>query len=589
MNGAPPPNTMLPRSRVLWTGLLPLFAALPLAAAIAAVHRWFPDSPEQAVARVGGLLLAVIVAVPTAVLWRLRRETAPSDLGLAVVVGTLTVLVAGYLYSISSSILVRADTLIWSEGPFVSDILKFRIGYPLYTAPANLESFFYPPGAQWLTYGIARLAGFADSIPAYRVIQLVYAALAALLAAAATLRLLVMVRPDRAATIGPWWGAVWVPFLFLCATNAQTNPFAYALHNDGLSVLVSAAAYFLLAEYAATRRLSWLVLLVLIPVAGFYVKQSLVVWAALGAGYLVVFDRPRSLQRAAVFTISAFALVVGGYSLGRWTWGADFHYWVIEDLRNHPFSPLRSVQHALSAWAWFAAGTGGALLLFGRRWRHIAGLWVVWLLLLAQQAWTSGIAWMLNHLGPGSLLAGIWFAAALATAWPRRGQQPRSAFAWTRAGLVTLGTLLCFSGLGMVRVPVLVLPPDLDRYVSAIEKEFDGMDAERVLLDAGTWVYLPSRTVPKDRGAAVGDLGYSGLGDFSGMLGRIRGRTYQRILVHSWHTVDFGYDHHSWRSSSGIRAALDQNYREVRRISAVKGQEDGTPFLREISVLEPLP
>jgi len=580
---------MPPRRPALLAGTLALLAALPLAMTINAVHQHNADSPERAVMRTGLMLVLLLVAAPAVVAMRKRGDTTPGDLGLSLVAAAAIVLAGVYLFTVSSSVLVRADTLIWSEGPFVSDIMKFRIGYPLYTAPANLESFFYPPGAQLLTYAIARLTGFATSVPAYRVIQLAYAGAASVLAAAATMRLLALARPGRAAAISPWWGAFWVPFLFLCATNAQTNPFAHALHNDGLSVLVTSAAYFLLVEYAATRRLGILVLLGLLPAAGFYVKQSLVIWAALVTGYLVVFDQPRSLRRATLYAIGAFGLAAAGYGAGRWAWGPDFHYWVIEDLGNHPFSPLRSVQHALSAWVWFAAGTASALLLFGRAWRGIVGLWIVWLLLLAQEAWTSGIAWMLNHMGPGSLLAGAWFAAALAAAWPRSGARPRTVLAWSRAGLVTAGTLLCFSGLGMVRVPVPVLPPDLDRYVSAIEQEFAGMNPARVLLDAGTWVYLPAQVVMKDRSAAVGDLGYSGLGDFSGILARIRGRSYQRILVRSWGTRDFGYDHYLWRHSSGIRAALEENYREVRRIPAVTGQEAGTPFLREISVLEPRP
>ena len=115
------------------------------------------------------------------------------------------------------------------------------------------------------------------------------------------------------------------------------------------------------------------------------------------------------------------------------------------------------------------------------------------------------------------------------------------------------------------------------------------MKAERVLLDAGTWVYLTDKVIMKDRAGTVGELGSSGQGDFSGLLSRIRGRYYARIVVRSLHRPDFGYDYYLWRKSSGIRAALLEHYREVRRIPAVEGQEDGTPFLREISVLEPMP
>lgn len=577
------------RSRLLLVGAVALVAALPLAIVIAAIHGASPDNVERAVARVGALLIVLMGAAPLVVLALRRRAATPGALGLALIAAAAVVLAGVYLYWASPAVLLRADTLIWSEGPFVNDILKFRIGYPLYSDPKNLESFFYPQGTQMLTYALAWITGHATSIPAYRVIQVVYAALAALFATAATMRILAMSRPQRAAEVSPWWGALLTPLLFLCATNALTNPFAHELHNDGLTVLVSVLAYYMLAEYAATRRVVLLVALALVPAVGFHVKQSLVVWAALVTGYLVVFDEPRSLGRAAAYAVAAFGLSYAGYALARAAWGPDFQYWVIEDLKHHPFSVLRSVQHALDAWVYFAVGLVGGLVLIGEEWRRLAGLWVVAMLLLAQEAYTSGIAWMLNHMGPGSLLAGIWFAAALVAVWPRDTKRPVGILPWARAGAAALLTMFCFSGLALVRIPVASLPGDIERYVSAIEGEFRGMDASRVLLDAGSWVYLPDRVVMKDRGAAVGDLGYSGLGDFSGMHERIRTRYYKRILVRALNTPDFGYDHYSWpKKSGGTRALLLANYREVRRIRAVEGEEDGTPYLREISVLEPL-
>ncbi len=589
MMAAEPVHTAPARGRLVLVGALALLAALPLAMVIAAVHAAFPDSPERAVARVGALLIVLMGGAPLVVLALRRRTASPGALGLALIAAAAVVLSGVYLYWASSAVLLRADTLIWSEGPFVADILKFRIGYPLYSAPANLESFFYPPGTQLLTYALAWLTGHATSIPAYRVIQVVYAAVAALLATATTMRVLSMARPGRAAELSPWWGALLAPLLFLCATNALTNPFAHELHNDGLSVLVSVFAYYLLAEYAATRRVALLVALALVPALGFYVKQSLVVWAGLVTGYLVVFDQPRSFGRAAVYAVAAFGLSYAGYAIARAAWGPDFYYWVIEDLKHHPFSVLRSVQHALDAWVYFAAGLVGGLILVGRDWRRVAGLWVVAMLLLAQEAYTSGIAWMLNHMGPGSVLTGIWFAAALVAVWPRGVVHPPHFLPWARAGLAAVLTLFCFSGLGLVRIPVSSLPKDIERYVSAIEGEFRGMDASKVLLDAGSWVYLPDKVVMKDRSAAVGDLGYSGLGDFTGMHDRLRTRYYQRILVRSLKTPDFGYDHYLWpEKSGGTRAILLANYREVRRIPAVEGEEDGTPYLREISVLEPV-
>jgi hypothetical protein len=93
----------------------------------------------------------------------------------------------------------------------------------------------------------------------------------------------------------------------------------------------------------------------------------------------------------------------------------------------------------------------------------------------------------------------------------------------------------------------------------------------------------------KDRAPSIGERGVSETGDFSGILGRLRQRHYTKILVRNFHSGDFWYDHELWKTSSGIRQALEQNYRETRRIEPISGMPDNArpyPF-NEISVLEP--
>jgi hypothetical protein len=63
----------------------------------------------------------------------------------------------------------------------VNDVIKFRSGVPLYGPPADFDSFYYTPGSQLLTYGLAKLAGAATSVPAYRVVQLLYTLAATLI------------------------------------------------------------------------------------------------------------------------------------------------------------------------------------------------------------------------------------------------------------------------------------------------------------------------------------------------------------------------------------------------------------------------
>ncbi len=575
------------RARALLGGVLALAAAVLSAWLVALIHSANAGNAERAVALTGMLDLVLLALCPAMVVMRKRRGATAVDVALAILVGASVLLAGTYLYWASSVLFLRADTLIWSEGLFVGDILKLRIGYPLFTAPANLESTFYPPLTQVLTYALAKLVGQATSIPAYRVIQLLFSGAAALVGTWTVPGILELARPGREIARPMAWGAFWTGLLFLCATNAITNPFAHMLHDDALSVLICAIAFALLIEYAATRSIAVLVMLAVLPAVGFYVKQSLAIWGALVSGYLAVFDRPRDLRRAALYAAGAGALGLAAYLAGGVILGPYFHYWTITDLANHPISVLRGVQHLLTSWAYFAAGIAGALLLVRRP--MLAGAWIVWLLLISQETYTSGIAWMLNHLGPGSLIAGIWLAAAVAAVATGDVPLGRGAADWRLAAGATILLLLSYSGLGFVRIPIPALPDDVHRYVAAIEREFQGMDPRTVLLDAGTWTYVPAGVVPKDRSALVGDLGASGVGDFTGLLERIRTHAYRRILVHSYHSPQFGYDYYLWPRSSGIRAALTANYREVRTIPAVAGQENGTPYLREISVLEPAP
>jgi hypothetical protein len=431
--------------------------------------------------------------------------------------------------------------------------------------------------------------GGASSIPTYRLFQLIYVGIAALLGALAVQRLR---RVAGAVQNGELrWELAWVPLLFLCGTNELTNPFSHLLHNDALALLVSTLAWLLLLEYALGRSRRVLLAMALVPLLGFAVKQSLGIWLVLYLGYLVVFDRPRSLGRAAAFGIGATALLGAGYATGQGLWGAPFHYWVITVMGHHPPALLRVVQHVLDTWVYWAAGLGGGLLLLRpSNAARLSGLLAVWVLLFAAEAYTSGIAWMLNHLGPGSMIASIWLCASLPEIWPAETREARRLpVAWLRAAVLTLIAVLGLAGLRVVRVPMPGLPADAGRYASAIEAEFAGLPQDRVLLDQGSWPYFSAGVSMRDRSAVVGELGATETGDFSGILDRIRGHYYQRILLRDLDTPDFAYDHSIWRVGSGIRDSLHTYYRVVRTIPAVRGGGNVPIGFREISVLEPKP
>jgi len=288
-----------------------------------------------------------------------------------------------------------------------------------------------------------------------------------------------------------------------------------------------------------------------------------------------------------IYAVAALTLLAGVYLGGRALWGFNFHHWVVTGLGSHPVSVLRALQHGLDAWTYFAIGFAAAAWCFRSRLdARLLGLWCVWFALLSTETYTSGIAWMLNHMGPGSLLAAPWLGVLLCSAWPAgtasSWRQPAS---WLQPAAICLTGVLVLPGLGAVRIPVPQFPPDLDRYVAAIEGETRGQDLSRVLIDHGSWLYMPAGVVMKDRMAAIGEAGITETGDYSGFLQRIRSHYYARILVHDYDGKDFQYDHFLWRKSSGIRQALKTNYTVVRTIPEIESLN--SPWFRTISVLEP--
>jgi hypothetical protein len=234
----------------------------------------------------------------------------------------------------------------------------------------------------------------------------------------------------------------------------------------------------------------------------------------------------------------------------------------------------------------------GIALIRSTRQRALIVLWLTAVGLYAIEAYTSGIAWMLNHMAPGAVLAGVWAVAALFATWPRLVESHDAVAGSTvlrlgRAAALSAIIMLALGGAGAIRRPERGLPPDADRYRRDLERAVAETFSRggRVLLDHGTWVYLPRNETVGDRSAAAGELGASGKGDFSGFLGRIRSRYYDRIIVRDFLAPNFFYDYHLWDRSSGIRAALLEHYRVVATIPAMKGENDA--YFKEVSVLEP--
>ena len=538
-----------------------------------------------------GAIFAVFLVV-TLGAYLLKGNPRPATAGLMFLTTTAVLLLATYLFWVSWYIFFPADFLIWSESDFVNDILKLLRGYPLYSPQVNNDSFFYVPGTQLLTYLLARLTGLGRSVAAFRMIQVVYIASAALIGVLCCRRILRIAWPELNAVNSPLWNAFWYATLFLISTNSITSPFSHNLHGDALAQLAALTGYYLLLCYCETRSCVPLAGMAVFAPAGFLIRQSLVVWGGLFVGFLAVWDR--RWKRLAAFTAAAAVLMGLVLAACRAIWGEPFFYWTVYVLGEHGVSPLRSFQHALTAWPYLAIGLlgGAAALRRGEtqtspQANALRGAWVVWIAVIATETYTSGIAWMLNHIGPGSSIAGVWFMVGLASVWERASET------WVRSAALTASVALGLSGLGVIRIPVQAIPDDAYRYVRDIEQEFDGVSPNKVLLDAGTWVYMRDGVIMGDRAPSIGERGFKAVADLSGILTRIADKHYTKILVRGFHDPDFVYDYYLWPKPSGIRQALQNNYRESRTIRAVadypqsKNWAEDPYYFGQISILEP--
>jgi hypothetical protein len=228
---------------------------------------------------------------------------------------------------------------------------------------------------------------------------------------------------------------------------------------------------------------------------------------------------------------------------------------------------------------------GGIVLLRGERTRRLIALWAGWLVMTFGGLYTSGITFFPAHLGPSTMVGACFGLAALATLWPL-GEEAEGLHAqqWFQVLVGFLVVLTVFAGMGFTRVPQLTVDPDLHRYVRDIEHEFDGLPADRVLLDTGEWIYLRNGVVMKDRMAMLN----THRTPHYGLLGRLARQEYARILVHVLPSGNYAYD---LGRNRGIQVAMTRYYREVRRIPGIRGMDKWLNYdmsMSDIAVLEPI-
>jgi hypothetical protein len=514
-----------------------------------------------------------------------RLPPAPSWLGPAILAAMSLGLSILYVRRFLAYFTLPYDLASWSEPMFIVDVLKWRTGSALYLPPGDSNSTPYTFLSPAITYWLAWLFGKSTSIPAFRLIQQLYLASAALIATFAARDLFRLAAPDPTRKLPRLWGVAFFGVLFLLATNPRTGVFNIFLHNDPLSLLVTAAALWVLLRHAATGEVRWLWVMAVIPTLGFFVKQYLVIWAAVYVVYLLL-EGDQPLRRAMVFTSACFGILLAAIAACVAAWRPSFTYWIYEIMGAHVVTAAQMLDRfSEAAWLLFPGLFGGWILLREGGDRRLLGVWIGWLVMTLAGVYTSGITFHPAHLGPSTIVAGCFGLAALAKLWSEAEPEKRSlAHGWLQVGLCAVTAVLVFAGLGLVRRPGAETSSDVDRYAKAIEQEFQDLPPQRVLLDLGDWIYLREGIVMKDRAPILVTHRVPHYSDF---LDRLRRQEYARILVHYLPDGKLQYDLGGKR---GIENELRLHYHEVRRIPAARGVENwlySWMMLGDIGVFEP--
>lgn len=533
-----------------------------------------------------------------------RTMAAMSRASLLVCVGLAAFLAWFYVDLIWPYLRVPADVLMWAETDFVGTVIKLRTGIPIYTPPQDSNSLIYAPLASVLTYAVSWLVGESKSIPAWRVIQLGYVVAASVLAVACARKLHRLAFPSRPQAMGAGWMLLGVLVCFLAATSPETGRFVHCLHADALSLLVSMVSLWSMLHYLASPSPARAALMGLCPALGFLTKQLLVAWGPAMFLFLLLHDR-KNIRALATFAVVASAALAGVIGACYAMWGDAFLFWTFrvmggkrsqigfsyEDLN---VSLPRAATHLMLAWSELAIGLfGGWLLCRGANARRFGPLWASWFVLVAAQTYLSGAGWhVLYQFGPSVMIGTVFLLAALAASWPPAPDITGGVSVLAHAGRCASGVVaVCTVFLALHVVPNWkedsprfwpgrAPSPDVARYIHDIEREFEGLAPDKILLDIGNWPYLKHGVLVKDRAVSLGDQPLAGIYEnFDRMVERLDARYYDKLIVRDYDDPFFVYDVAIWERSSGVRAAIERNYDLLRRIKAADGENGLAPHI----------
>jgi Dolichyl-phosphate-mannose-protein mannosyltransferase len=195
-----------------------------------------------------------------------------------------SVLVLLVLVEMALRIGYPCDLMMWSESPFMTNMMKLVHGMPIYTTPSDLNSYIYSPGLEYLTYTVLGPLGLALDVRFCRAVNVLVGLAAALIAGVLIVRVESDVHGGRRS---------WTLFLVSACTaalivfNSQTSD---GLHPDNLHMLHAVLSCLLCYEALRSGSVALAAATIAIAGVGVAVKQPAAL-APVGAAAALLLGR----------------------------------------------------------------------------------------------------------------------------------------------------------------------------------------------------------------------------------------------------------------------------------------------------------
>lgn len=467
------------------------------------------------------------------------------------------------IQQLASRIPYKWDIYIWSESPFLTNMLKIDAGQTVYSPPEQVNSFVYSPGLEYVTYVLLKPINRHLDIRYCRMVSVGFALLASLAFMRCSVILAGIAFPETRAR---WFPPLSAAIFFLVIYHNFTSDVP---HPDNLHICHLAVT--LMLTFEAIRRPSWkrAASAVLFASLAVLVKQTASM-SSVGVALALVAFAPRRFRTASwlvpLAAIASMAALACLWSMGQ------ARFYTFEVLSSHGIQKDRIPklfyyffeEYRLLPLLLFAIALSCGLRSKNRTLKQLLGAHLLIGVFEAAPA-------LFAFLKP----MGNWNNLAVIEAWAtvpfvpflllllrsdaiEENGEPGSISLDSFARLTTV--VLSFS-LVYCYMPTKDSPRQSHYdYSRSIDRSVarDLKAGKRVLVAHGTSFFIrnKSREIPLDRSNSFLELTVAGKGGMTGTERRIREHYYDKIYVNSlWYPPE-------------IQKVLLENYREVARIPA---------------------